>query len=325
VAVALLFVPGRAYSQSHVLIFEKEIGIGWQAGKYGWMSFVSFSPDGTMVASDGPAVPDDVSGNLTLWSFPEGRLIKRLPLQTTAISSDWKYYANYHAVAEMETGKALITLGDSVYAVHAFSPDSGYVAESSPQRDLDASKIRVVELTSGKQVSAFGKHAAFAIAMSPDGVTLASGHWNIVTLWNVLTGTRLAALRGFGRYVESLSFSRDGKLLAAGTDTGVLQIWDVRHLARIWSFDIGGGVVSEPAFSPDGRLVAVGVYGTGTVWLIDVSTGKIIDRQKVSDLGCGSAAFSPDGRFLITPSTGGLIKWPYDAGGTIRVFKVSTP
>ena len=29
-----------------------------------------------------------------------------------------------------------------------------------------------------------------------------------------------------------------------------------------------------------------------------------------------------DGRFLITPSTGGLIKWPYDKAGTIRVFRV---
>jgi hypothetical protein len=59
--------------------------------------------------------------------------------------------------------------------------------------------------------------------------------------------------------------------------------------------------------------------------LIDVVKGKIIDQQKVSDIGCGSVAFSPDGRFLITPSTGGLIKWPYDKGGTIRIFRVNAP
>jgi len=50
----------------------------------------------------------------------------------------------------------------------------------------------------------------------------------------------------------------------------------------------------------------------------------VLDHKKISDLGCGSVAFSPDGRYLITPSTGGLIKWPYDRGGTIRVFKVVT-
>lgn len=324
--VLMLLVPGLARSESPALKFEKEIGVGWQADKFGWMSFVSFSPDGTMVASDGSTAPDDVSGNLTLWSFPEGRLIKRLPVRPAAISSDWKYYASYHSVGEMETGKPLISLGDDVYAVHAFSPDSRYVAESARAKDaLGIPTIRVVELPSGKQVSAFGKHDAFSIAISPDGATLASGHWDVVTLWNMLSGKRLAVLRGFGRYVKGLSFSKDGRLLAAGTDFGGVQIWDVRNRKRLQSLDIGGGEVSEPAFSPDGRLAAVGIYGTGTVWLIDVHSGKIIDHQKVSDLGCGSAAFSPDGRFVITPSTGGLIKWPYDRGGTIRVFEVTAP
>lgn len=323
--ILLQFVPGIAQSQSHALKFEKQIGVGWRADKYGWMSFVSFSPDGTMVASDGPTAPDDVSGDLTLWSFIDGRLIKHLRVHPTAISGDWKYYASLQGVAEMGTGKPLISLGDSVEAVHAFSPDSRYVAESIRSQGNHDFHIHVVELASGKQVSAFGRHAAFAIAMSPDDITLASGHWDIVTLWNMLSGKRLAVLRGLGRYVEGLSFSRDGKLLAAGTDAGGLQIWDVGRLSRVESLDIGGGGVSQPEFSPDGRLVAVGVYGTGTAWLIDVSSGKIIDRQKVSDMGCGSVAFSPDGRFLITPSTGGLIKWPYDKGGTIRVFRVSTP
>jgi len=321
--IFLHVLPGFAQSQSHSLKFEKEIGVGWRADKYRWMSFVSFSPDGTMVASDSPSRPNDVSGNLTLWSFPEGRLIKRLPVKPRAISRDWKYYATDHGVAEMESGKPVISLRKDVYAIHAFSPDGRYVAESlsGPRRH---SHIRIVELASGKQVSEFGKLDAFALAMSPDGATLASGHWDVVVLWNMITGERLAFFKGFGRYVKSLSFSPDGGLLAAGTDAGGLQIWDVRDRSRRATLDIGYSDVSKPEFSPDGRLVAVGVYGSGTAWLIDVGSGKIIDRQKVSDMGCGSVAFSPDGRFLITPSTGGLVKWPYDRGGTIRVFRVMT-
>jgi WD40 repeat protein len=129
-------------------------------------------------------------------------------------------------------------------------------------------------------------------------------------------------LRGLGRYVASLSFSRDGRLLAAGGDWGVLQIWDVRKRMRLHTISIEGADVSRPAFSPDGKLVAVGTYGSGEVWVIDVRTGQIRDHQKISDIGCGSVAFSPDGRYLVTPSTGGLITWPYDVGGTIRVFRV---
>jgi WD40 repeat protein len=313
-------------SNSHALEVVQQIGVGWQTDKFGWMSFVSFSPDGKIVASDGPSLPNDVSQNLTLWSFPEGRFIKSIPVRPTVISSDWKYYASNNAVGEMESGKSPISfgqLGDGVYVVHAFSPDSHYLAESVRGPGNQDRHIHVVELASGKQVSAFGKHSPFSMAISPDGRTLASGYWNIVTLWNMFTGQKLAVLQGFGRYVEGLSFSRDGKFLAAGSDFGGLQIWDVPSRTRIQSLDLEGGQVSEPKFSPDGRLVAVGVYGTGAVWLVDVSTGRILDHQKVSDLGCGSVAFSPGGRFLIAPSTGGLIKWPYDQGGTIRVFKIN--
>jgi hypothetical protein len=68
-------------------------------------------------------------------------------------------------------------------------------------------------------------------------------------------------------------------------------------VARIgpgWPIDRGGWM-SFVAFSADGRLVAVGIYGTGAVWLADLRSGKILDQKQVSDLGCGSVAFSPDG------------------------------
>jgi WD40 repeat protein len=328
VLAAVLVVETLSHGEPPSLKFAKKIGVSWGIDKWGWMSFVAFSPDGTKIASDASTAPDDVSGNLTLWSFPDGRLIKRLPIRPTDISDDWKYYATSHGVEEMETGKQVISLPESIYPTFAFSPDGRYVATSIPSKRAHVSAIRIIELASHKQVSALGKRGAFSLAISPDGTTLASGYWDAVTLWNMLTGERLAVLHGFGSYVESLSFSRDGKLLAAGTDAGGLQIWDVQRQSRLQSINPVGGYydyVSKPAFSPDGRLIAVGVYGSGTVFLIDVSTGKIFDQKRVSDLGCGSVAFSPDGRYLITPSTGGLITWPYDSGGTIRVFEVRAP
>jgi WD40 repeat protein len=323
-SIFILLHPELSAAQSEhpVLEFAKKIGVGWKVGKPGWMSFVSYSPDGTMVASDGPADPDDVSNNLTLWRFADGQLVKRLSGRPAAISPDWKYYATNHSILALETARPLIELDRNSDGQFVFSPDSQYVAVTGMDR-TDA--IRVFELPTGRQVRGFGRSHIYGLAISPDSRTLAAGYWGLVTLWDLATGERLGVLRGFSRYVVGLSFSADGKLLAGGTDAGELQIWDVANRARIASIDIDAGESSVPAFSPDSRRVAVGFYGSGAVWLIDVNSGKAVDRWKVSDLGCGSVAFSPDGRYLITPSTGGLITWPYDQGGTIRVFKVNQP
>jgi WD40 repeat protein len=313
-----------ASSEGDVLRFQKTIGVGGGAEWSGWMSFVALSRDGRRVASDGPSSSTDGSGGLKIWSFPGGRLLRRLSFHPGGISRDWRYFASEHAVIDMASGKPVfpLTESDQDWALPRFSDDGRYVAFSTAASHPREGQIRIRRTDHGTPVSRFGRRAVFALAFHPNGKTLASGHWDNVTLWKVRSGQRIALLRGFGRYVNGLGFSRDGKLLAAGTDSGSLQIWNVKHRRRLRSIEIGGGQVSDPVFSPDGKLVAAGIYGTGTAWVIDVASGKIVGKAKVSDLGCGSVAFSPNGRYLITPSTGGLITWPYDQGGTVRVFEV---
>jgi WD40 repeat protein len=310
-------------SNSRPLQFMKKIGGDDPDASLNWMSYVAFNQTGTMVVADGQPASGHSSSGMNIWSFPAGKLIKFLPFNHADLSRNWKYYADFHGVGETSTGRKLIYLGSKTYATHAFSPDSRYVAESVQHGANLPNPITITRLADGKQISAFGRHYARAIAIGPDNRTLASGYWDTVVLWDMFTGKRMAVLRGIGQYVDNLSFSRNGGLLGIGADTGGLQIWDLRHKRRIASIKLGGSDVSAPSFSPNGKLVAAGTYRSGTVWLIDISKERILDHWKVSDLGCGSAAFSPDGRYLITPSTGGLITWPYDYGGTIRVFKVN--
>jgi WD40 repeat protein len=302
----------------------RPIGVGWDTDKWSWMSFVAFNSEGNTVASDGATTPKDVSGELSFWTFPDGRFLRKLPVRAGAISDDFKFYASSHSLGDVTTGKTLLSLDENTYATFAFSPDSHHVAESVWRNATKGPKIRVLELPSLKTVSQFSRSSAQSMAISPDGVTVASGHWDVVVLWNIPTGKPVGILNGFGRYVRGLAFNKDGSLLAAGTDLGGVQVWDVQHLKRISSVQLEGLDVSDPAFSPDSTLLAVGIYGTGSVWLIETKTGEVLDHRRVSDLGCGSVAFSPDGRYLITPSTGGIVTWPYDRGGTIRVFSVNS-
>jgi WD40 repeat protein len=318
---AVLGMPGLAIA-GPLLKPVRPIGVGWSTDRFGWMSFAAFSPDGALIASDGATGPSDVSGNLSIWTFPGGHLVKTLKVRPEELSRDWHYYSTWHSVGRMSDGKPIISLSEKTYADWAFSPDSRYVVRSL---DLGKAKsgLTVFELPSGKLLKTLDGRAGRALAVGSGGRTLAVGHWNLIALWDVPKGRLAAKLRGSGRYVTALTFSRNGRWLAAGTDWGGVELWDLQRRTKRWAVKLEGSYPSTPAFSPDGRWLAVGTYGTGTVWLIDTRKGKVVDHYKVSDIGCGSAAFSPDGRHLISPSTGGLIKWPYDRGGSVRVFRVA--
>ena len=48
-----------------------------------------------------------------------------------------------------------------------------------------------------------------------------------VQLWDVASGREIAAIKGHGRAVSKVAFSRDGKLLASGGTDSTIKIWDV--------------------------------------------------------------------------------------------------
>ena len=87
------------------------------------------------------------------------------------------------------------------------------------------------------------------------------------------------------RYIGGLGVSRDGKMLAAGSDEGELQIWEIATRKLLHSMKIGLGEVLKPVFSPDGKLVAAGTSVDGTVSLVDVSSGTVLSRVQVSKFG----------------------------------------
>jgi WD40 repeat protein len=71
--------------------------------------------------------------------------------------------------------------------------------------------------------------------------------------------------------IQSMAFSPDGTILAAGSGSGSVQLWDLATSQPIGTplipigthLIVGFGQISSMAFSPDGKILAVG-YSDGT-------------------------------------------------------------
>src|SRR5215472_18385478 len=307
VTVLLFFLPAAEWQDQPRLVFSHGIATDWRQDAHGWMNFVAISSDGRTVAANGN-VPRGKAAAAGLWTFPTGDYLRSIEGDPVAISAAFRYVANETSVQDLQTGKIIFRISQQADILRnaAFSPSGenvALVAGGSTAR-VNRARIIVLKTTDGSMTSSFGIRHTVALAFHPDNRTLASGHWNNVTLWDVRTGARLALLMsplrrvdptGYnrdGRYISGLGFSRDGRMLAAGSDDGELQIWDVTTRKLMHSLKIGFGETSNPAFNPDGNLVAAGTYEDGTVSLVDVSSGKLLSQLQVSMFGCGSVAFS---------------------------------
>jgi len=126
-----------------------------------------------------------------------------------------------------------------------------------------------------------------------------------------------------GRYLGAVAVSPDGKLIAAGSDDGELQVWNVATHELLHTSSLSWAGVTAVAFSPDSSLIATGSYHDGTLRLMDTATGKLLSGIQVSMFGVGAVAFSPDGKYLVTPSNDGTLNnGKYSRGGAVRVFRV---
>jgi len=182
--------------------------------------------------------------------------------------------------------------------------------------------------------------SATGMCFSPDGRLLAtytamfSGQ---VKLWDAATGRELRTLTadtGGADYVNggvrSVAFSRDGKLLAAGSDDGSTKVWEVstgRELYKLGGDSRGTGdaAVYSVAFGADDHvLVTLGGLSPVSAKFWDLTTGQLARETEGvwtpagALYGWGGLAVTPDGSQVL------LVEGDAKVGPSIKFVEAAT-
>ncbi|WP_437978623.1 pentapeptide repeat-containing protein [Sorangium sp. So ce295] len=159
-----------------------------------------------------------------------------------------------------------------------------------------------------------------AVAISPDGTLLASGHAHGIVLWDMATGSALRRLNGHVAWVTSVTFSPDGETLASGSDDCTVRLWDVSTGNVLCVLKGHAHNVNSVTFSPDGETLASG-SSDRTVRLWQVATFQQIAVLRGHLDGVMAVKFSPDGETLASGAHDTVIRlWKVATGETLRVL-----
>jgi len=132
-----------------------------------------------------------------------------------------------------------------------------------------------------------------------------------VELWDVSSGQQLGALKGHGKGVTTVAFSRDGRLLASGSTDNTIRIWDLATKRELRTLTGHTSNIESIDFSPDGRLIASASDDGGT-FLWDANTGEHLLTLISLDDGGEWMVVTPQGLFDGTPAAWNQILWRYN-------------
>jgi WD40 repeat protein len=265
---------------------------------------VAFSPDLKVF------VAGSQDGSLTVWDLESYQVVGQ-PIRGTVAPNTIAFSPNGKTIAvnysdgtlilwDLTTRQQLgqIMPGDINGERHiTFSPDGKTLAVGDKN-----GMIVFWEVATLKSIGQVNNGEPAFLAFSPDGETLAAG-WRRVRLWDLATFQPIGdPLYSDSPYLNSLSFSADGKFLVTGNAYSSIVIWDLAQNPPISQAIIvpddeeGQGAVFSVEVNPVEPIFVAG--GTGnTVILWNLSTGEMLGQPlRGHTNGVKLVSFSQDGK-----------------------------
>jgi WD40 repeat protein len=223
----------------------------------------------------------------------------------------------------------------------AFSPDGALLAAASwgynPTTPKQASAPGAVEVWDARTHALLARTPSQGIlagpAFAPGGSLLAYGNSSsgggaggTVVLADARTLRPVGPPLSSSSVVRDVTFSPDGRLVAAGQENGTVALWDARTRRPVRTIKASAQQVTAIAFSPDGTTLAAGSLDN-MVRLFDVRTGALIAVLNDHTEPVNDVVFSPDGRTLASAGADdaalrtGLAESPCEIGPTAQAAR----
>jgi WD40 repeat protein len=134
-----------------------------------------------------------------------------------------------------------------------------------------------------------------SLCLSPDGKILAIGSEECIILWDLKKNTLLRTFSGDGYiwFVDNMTFSPDGRILATISDDQTIMLWDIETRKHLYTFD-KTKLTIQIDFSPCSKVflfLHVCKRSDTIVELFDIETKQFLQNFKGEGESIYSAEF----------------------------------
>ena len=280
---------------------------------------VDFTPDGRILSTAG------TMGQITLWDVQSGSKLRDLtssPLSAFTAPNmnpgkikpgQMPTMPNMADIAAMMANTlgtmAAGTMGQRVTSL-AFSADGRTLATGGVESKVN---IDLAGMMSGKVQYPRPQKGSKQQQQDPGDLMkdLKVEAVGQIRLWEVATGREIGEIKGHGRGVSKVAFSRDGKLIASGATDNTIKIWDVTTRNDLKTLTGHTSAIESLDFTPDGRFLA-SASDDGSTFLWDMKTGEHLLTLISLDDGAEWMVVTPQGLFDGTPVSWNQILWRYN-------------